>query len=248
MLVSFKHKFIFLRPYFSGSTSTEYALSRFCLLKKDILTPVSFPEEINRRKLKIYPRNYGLKYFEKIYNLSVLLRNRNISDFFLVKGKTMLLKNHSNIENLLNYKKMNISDFEIISITRHPYEKALSCARWSLVKHKYLKEGIKIVPSPDEILHSLIANYKSGRLKSINNWPIYTFNGKYIVDLMINYSDLDNIDKILDKKFKLGSFKLPKLKQHYSRTHVTTSMISDEIKRYIQEICSEEFDKFSYEK
>ena len=93
----------------------------------------------------------------------------------------MFLKNHSNIENLLNYKKLNISDFEIISITRHPYEKALSCARWSLVKHKYLKEGIKTVPSPDEIIQSLIANYKSGRLRSINNWPIYTFKGKYIV-------------------------------------------------------------------
>ena len=79
MLVNFDKNLIFLRPYFCGSTSTEFSLSLFSKNKRDIITPVSFPEEIRRRKLKVYPQNFVLKYFEKIYNLSVFLKNRKLS-------------------------------------------------------------------------------------------------------------------------------------------------------------------------
>jgi len=247
MLVNYKDKFIFLRPQFCGSTSTEFVLSKFCKSKKDIITPISFPAELKRRKLNIYPQNYETNIFEKIYNLSVLLNNRKISDYFLVKGKNVFLKNHSKIDDFIKLRNDNIFDFTIITISRHPYEKALSQAKWSLVKHKYLKQGIKIIPFPDEIIQSLKQNYESERLKGINNWPIYTHRGKYIVDILIEYNDLDIIDKILNEKFNFGSFKLPQLKKHYEKNHVTPSMIPFEIKNYIQNICSEEFKKFSYE-
>ena len=80
-----------------------------------------------------------------------------------------------------------------------------------MVKRKYLYEGIKVIPSKDEIVESLNNIYKNEKLSGINNWSIYSLNGKYIIDLMIEYDDLDNIDKILSK-FNFGSFKLPQLK------------------------------------
>ena len=245
MLVNFDKNLIFLRPYFCGSTSTEFSLSLFIKNKRDIITPVSFPEEIRRRKLKVYPQNFGLKYFEKIYNLSVFLKNRKLSDFFTVKGKTVLLKNHSNLEDLINIKKIDFTKFCKVSIKRHPYDKALSAAKWHLVKRKYLYEGIKVIPSKDEIVESLNNIYKNEKLSGINNWSIYSLNGKYIIDLMIEYDDLDNIDKILSK-FNFGSFKLPQLKKHYNKDYVSRSMIPNDIKKYVQQICSEEFKQFSY--
>ena len=85
MLVNFDKNLIFLRPYFCGSTSTEFSLSLFCKNKRDIITPISFPEEIRRRELKIYPQNFGLKYFEKppfVYWLETVPLNLGFSSEF----------------------------------------------------------------------------------------------------------------------------------------------------------------------
>ena len=59
-----------------------------------------------------------------------------------------------------------------------------------------------------------------------------------ILDLMIEYDDLDNIDKILSK-FNLVHL-LPQQK-HYNIDYVSRSMIPNDIKKYVQQICSEEF-------
>ena len=247
MLVSYFNKFIFLRPSFCGSTSTEFVLSKYCKSKEDIITPISFPEEIKRKGQKIYPKNYAsARFYEKIYNLSVLLKNKRISDFFLIKNQTLLLKNHDNLEKLLKFRDIDISNFKIISINRHPYEKALSLAKWKVIKKQYFKERTKTTPTKDEILYSLDKVYNNQQLRHINNWPIYTYNNKYIVDLMIEYKNLNNIDKTLGKHFSFGRFKLPQLKKYYDEKYITPLMIPKKIKKYISEICFEEFEKFSY--
>lgn len=247
MLVNFSKKFIFLRPCFCGSTSFEFALSKFCQSKNDIVTPISFPEEISRRKIKIFPQNYASsKIYEKIYNLSIYLKRRGISDFFFKKGVTLKLKNHDNLETLLNFKEIDFSNFKIISIRRHPYEKALSCAKWKLVKHRYLKDGFKITVNKRQILDSLDRICFNQKIEQINNWPIYSHKSKFIVDIMIDYNKLMFADKSLQKHFNLGDFKLPNAKKFNISDNISISDIPKYIKKIVIKTCAIEFEKFSY--
>ena len=41
----------------TASTSTEISLSRYCG-KDDIVTPLSITDEMERKKLNVFPRNY----------------------------------------------------------------------------------------------------------------------------------------------------------------------------------------------
>jgi len=47
MIISFKHKFIYLKMQKTGSTTTEMILARLCG-KEDIITPISLRDELER--------------------------------------------------------------------------------------------------------------------------------------------------------------------------------------------------------
>ena len=57
MIISHKYKYIFLKTTKTAGTSIEISLSRFCGLD-DIITPISFSDELIRKKLGIFPKNY----------------------------------------------------------------------------------------------------------------------------------------------------------------------------------------------
>ncbi len=61
MILSHKHKFIFLKTQKTAGTSIEIALSRFCG-ERDIITPISPDDEALRRQLGYRgPQNYKLR-------------------------------------------------------------------------------------------------------------------------------------------------------------------------------------------
>jgi len=61
MILSHKHKFIFLKTQKTAGTSIEIALSRFCG-ERDIITPISPDDEVLRKELGYRgPQNYRLK-------------------------------------------------------------------------------------------------------------------------------------------------------------------------------------------
>jgi hypothetical protein len=57
MIISHKHKFIFLKTKKTAGTSIEVSLSRYCG-KEDILTPLAPEDEEIREQFGIKPRNY----------------------------------------------------------------------------------------------------------------------------------------------------------------------------------------------
>lgn len=58
MIISHKHKFIFLKTRKTAGTSIEISLSRYCG-KDDVITPITPEDEKIRQKLNIYPQNYS---------------------------------------------------------------------------------------------------------------------------------------------------------------------------------------------
>ena len=59
MIISHRHKFIFLKTVKTGGTSVEIALSRYCG-PDDIITPISPPDEAIRAAMGLGPRNHLL--------------------------------------------------------------------------------------------------------------------------------------------------------------------------------------------
>ncbi len=57
MIVSHKHRFIFLKTHKTAGTSVEIALSRYCG-RRDILTPISPEDEQLRSELGLAPQNH----------------------------------------------------------------------------------------------------------------------------------------------------------------------------------------------
>jgi hypothetical protein len=66
MIISHKHKFIFLKTKKTAGTSIEISLSRYCG-NKDIITPISPADEKIRSKLGKSPQNYQLNQ-QGLYN------------------------------------------------------------------------------------------------------------------------------------------------------------------------------------
>ena len=222
-------------------------LSKSCQHKNDIITPISFPEEIKRYKNNVFPKNYcSPKILELLYNLSVKFKNRSLIDRVLIKGKTLKLKNHDNLEKLLSEKEINHEEFKKISIVRHPYEKALSIAKRGLVEKNYLHLKKIKKPKEEEILENLNRIYLTKKINRINNWPIYSYKNKYIIDIMLKYETWPNLHVILRKHFKnLDTVKLKNLKS-FGVKPINTDKIPRKVKKRIQKVCFEEFNHFSF--
>ena len=93
MILSHKHKFIFIKTRKTAGTSIEIALSRFCG-KDDIITPISPEDEKIRKKIGVKPQNYH----ESIYDFLPLLiieliicRGVYLSITYLIDNKTKIL-------------------------------------------------------------------------------------------------------------------------------------------------------------
>ena len=163
---------------------------------------------------KYLPKNYSSsRLIELLFNLSVKFKRRELIDKILIKGRTLKLKNHDNLEKLLSIKNINQKCFKKISIVRHPYEKALSCAKWVLVKKNYLNLRVVNKPKEEDILKNLNKIYRTKRIDQINNWPIYSYKNKYIIDIMLKYEKWRNLHNVLKNRFKnLETQKLENLK------------------------------------
>ncbi|MBM7587690.1 hypothetical protein JOC86_004264 [Bacillus pakistanensis] len=57
MIVSHRHKFIFLKAKKTAGTSIEISLSRYCG-DKDIITPISPKDELIRKSINKFPQNH----------------------------------------------------------------------------------------------------------------------------------------------------------------------------------------------
>jgi hypothetical protein len=98
MIISHKHKFIFIKTFKVSGTSMEIALSNY-LGKQDIITPINLEDEILRyKKTGIFPKNYSSnkkeekRYDRYIKRLAEKKLNKKVLDNLEKKRKKGLKK------------------------------------------------------------------------------------------------------------------------------------------------------------
>lgn len=138
LIISHKHKFIFIKTRKTAGTSVEIELSRHCG-RSDVITPTTTDDEEKRKKLGGKgPQNYYFSPYEiqNILRIGIpkLLKKRRLKDFlFFIKRGGMFYKywEHSSA----NYVK-NMIDKEIwdnyfkFCFERNPWDKAVSQYYW----------------------------------------------------------------------------------------------------------------------
>lgn len=199
MIISHKHKFIFIKPQKTAGTSVELLLSQFCG-EDDIITPLGYdPDPLVREKYHAKaPQNYFRKKPLKHWQVNELY-------YFLMKGKKPNLNywEHLKAKEIKEYVGDDIwNNYKKISIVRNPWDHAVSWFKW---QEKYGYEGTQ----KGKFEQYLVNNYRS-------TWSFYTINhGLYDIDYMIRFENLnDDVNKTLSILGIESENDLPKTKNN----------------------------------
>lgn len=192
MIVSHRHRFIFIKTRKTAGTSIEIALSKFCGAH-DILSPISPADEKIRA-------NLGYRGPTREY---LSFSNYSLKQWFnfLRRGKRQLkYYNHMSAGEIKSLVGERIwSSYFKFSIDRDPFEKVISFYHW-WVKYS----------DADMSLSEFVA---SSAVKRALNYKLYTIDGALAVDYLMRYEKLEEELEIVSEKLKLPEkLVLPKAK------------------------------------
>jgi hypothetical protein len=232
LIVSHKHKFIFLKTTKTAGTSLEIALSRYCG-PRDIITPISETDEIIRQSLGYRgPQNYKRRFSE--------YRLRNLKE--IIRGKPALkYYNHMRASEIRDELPSECwSTYFKFSIVRNPFDYAVS-------RYFFHNRGIW---SKEHFQTWLIENCE----KLTINRKITHIDEKLAVNFMIRYEYLIEDTEKLSLHCSLApelsaELKTLKAKGHLRPKEATTSEMFKNFPAgiaIVREFCAEEINNYGY--
>ena len=221
MIISHKHKFIFIKTKKTAGTSLEIFLSNICGLD-DIVTPFSNPEEGHE------PRNFKgiINPFVKSKNASYKELKSSFKDFLSSKK----FYNHISAELVRSRVPKNIwNSYFKFAVDRNPYDKTIS--------HFSMRKALGKCESLDDYF-----NQKDFCL----NMPYYCDSGgSLMVDKLLKYESLDSeLQDVLNQLSINETVSLVRAKGHYRKSHSlksTQSFFNSDQIALINEYFKDEF-------
>ncbi|MCP9928274.1 hypothetical protein [Cyanobium sp. CH-040] len=182
MLISHRHRFIFLKTQKTAGTAIEIALRALLLEPGDVITPISAEDERLSRELgRPGPRNFRAP-----------LHRYSGRDLARLLGRAKLAKrfyNHIPAAEVRARLPLPIWDGYLkISVERNPFDKAISSYYWRTRKQRQpmaLADYVRTCPTAE-----------------LSNWPIYTINDTPVTDVMLRYESLQ--EDLLALSSRLG--------------------------------------------
>lgn len=229
MILSHKHRFIFLKTRKTAGTSIELGLCNFCG-KEDIITQEGIKDEALRKSLGyIGPQNNTVNIFK---HRLVEIARIPIQGFANHKRHDpgWLVKKHIGNEIFDSYHK--------ITAIRNPWDMAVSrfYFRRQLIgsevnENTTFKEYLRITPKND-----------------LDNSRVYRINEKSVVDSYVRFENLLEDWKGLLNKLNLDYIDLPKAKTgiRKDKEHYSLLYDDDDIE-IIRNLCTWEINEFGYE-
>jgi hypothetical protein len=227
MIVSHRHKFIFLKTRKTAGTSIEIALSQLCG-PKDIITPLDPEDEETRRSRGgLGPQNRAIPF-----------RRMTKAEWakLIKQGKRKRLRHHDGAERIKRSVGSSVwNEYFKFCFERNPFDRAVSRYYWEL------RDQQGAWPSIAEFLEEL-EPYK------ISNWDIYTINDRIAVDYVGQYANLSEELRTIAEHIGLQEVpELPRAKGTYRRDKRHYSELLDgRARRRIEEVCHMEIETFGY--
>ena len=225
MIISHKHKYIFIKTYKTASTSVEIALSKYCG-PNDILTPLIKEDELKRKEFGYRgAQNYIIPF--RSYSLRDCMRA-------FYQGKRLKLYNHVGADYVKRFIKSRYwKEYFKFCFERNPWDKMVSWYYWT-----YENEPR---PSISEFLKTEGAQYLHG----LNQ---YSDSSGILVDKVYFYEDLENA--MIDISERLGLNEVPKLPraktEFRDRSKTYREMLSEDDKKLIESRFYKEIKLFNY--
>lgn len=222
MIVSHRHKFVFLKTRKTAGTSLEIGLSEYCG-PDDVITEISPDDEEVRRRLGFRgPQNH-------------VLTQEQISRMYGNGKRNHSFRNHDIAQRVYDGVGTETwNGYFKFTIERNPYDKAISRYYWSM----------RDVEQPDPIGAFL----EKCKPPSLSNWDIYTIADRVAVDYVIRYENLgEEVDR-LGQQLGIGRIAMPQSKASHrrDRRHYR-EILSNSDRLLIEKFCRREIAAFGYE-
>jgi hypothetical protein len=223
MIISHKHKFIFLKVQKTAGTSTEIALSEHCEAG-DILTPLHPDDEAIRKQAG----------FRGMQNYMTPLHDYSLSDVIncIRYKKRKRYFNHSNAAAVRGHIGADIWDsYFKFCFERNPYDKAISHYYWVTQEPR---------PSIAEYLAETEENY-------LSDWDMYTLNDQVAVDFIGRYENLHDDLAAVSEQLKIRLVPLVHTKSDIRKDKRAYRTVLDSTARaHIERIFANELRAFNY--
>ena len=227
MIISHKHKFIFLKTEKTAGTSFEIALSSICG-SDDIITPISPKDEAYRQELGFRcAQNYRIAH----QHLSYKKRLKSI-----MGQSSYEFYNHMPAKEVKSYVHESVwQSYFKFAFVRNPFDKVVSGYFW-------------FNQNRPEI--SLLEYLQTGEAKQMKGPDVYMIGHELAVDRLFKFEELEDSISFLNRKLGLGgALKLPakKTKSHTrtDKRHYRDILSPKEVK-LITEQFKEELERFDY--
>ena len=196
MIVSHKHRFIFLKTKKTAGTSIELALSAVCG-RDDIITPLAQPEDEPLRR-GLAPQNWrrpGL----------VPAAWRRMAELFNLSRKAVDFHEHIKAEKARRFLGERVwNSYFKFAVERNPWDRQVSY--WQF---KMRKLGAKPMT---------LAEFLETHHANLNSANIYSLDGRLAVDHLVRYEHLaGDLDHVLSHLGIDARLDLPKAKGEYRR-------------------------------
>jgi hypothetical protein len=146
MILSHKHKFIFIKGRKVAGTSAEIALSQICG-PEDIITPITPSDERFRVGTPGEPRNYASTFYPPLLRRFVerrvvrAIKRDTRGELAALRLPRRRFVNHMDLKTVLRLVPA-AKDYEIICVERSPYAKVMSLASWTDHRQDYRSSGV----------------------------------------------------------------------------------------------------------
>ena len=226
MLLCHTHRFIFLKTWKTGSTSVELGLGGLCGCG-DVITPVGHDE---KDRIGPPPQNQDLphsKWTLRNWAMLVALRSR--------RDAGVKFYNHMSAKEVARMVPADIwRDYLKISIERNPWDREVSHYYWRLRNPKTRP------PFRDYVLDT--------KRKMINNFDIYSIDGKIVADVVLRNERLAADYAALSERLGCAMPPLPRVKAIYREDRRPYQELFDEETRaVIARRYAKEIEAFGYE-
>jgi len=226
LIISHRHRFIFLKTRKTAGTSVEIALSRLCG-PDDVITPVSAEDEALRQELGYPgPQNTAIP--------AHLVRPFDRLRGWLSRQPPQFV-NHATAEYVQRHVDPEIwRSYFKFCFERNPYDKAISRYFWST------REASRPRPIADFLGHA--------KRRQISNWQIYTVRDEIAVDFVGRFEHLqEDLAAALAQVGLEVELPLPRAKARYRRDKRHYSQVLDSSSRaLVERMCARELAAFGY--
>jgi hypothetical protein len=232
MIISHRHKFIFLRTRKTAGTSIEIALSRFCG-DEDVITPIPVDEALRQELSGRGPQNFRVLLEEYTPEERARLERLFAGMPKRLNKKRVRYYNHMTTEQVRALIGTTIWDeYFKFCFERNPWDRAISNYFWLTRKHD---------PRP-----SLLEFLRSD--KGLSNFEIYSIDGEIAVDHVGLYEDMDSeLERIAELLNLPEEITLPRAKGavREDRRHYRDVMGHEE-RSIVERVCAREIAHFGY--